>query len=253
MPRATALQPMGSHGRTWARVTRMRLPRNSRRYRVFLAVAGFAGALLLRLLGASWRVRFTGEDPFSREGPLVAATWHRGLLIAAYCFRDRGIVVPVSRSRDGDLASSLLRYLGFADTARGSSSKGATSLLRTLFRRARAGEPVAILSDGPRGPAGEAKSGVIAVARASGARLVPLGVSASPAKQFGSWDRAILPLPFARVTCRYGEPIQVPKKATGEALEALRSELEATLNRMNLQLDAELGFADRSRVARHED
>jgi lysophospholipid acyltransferase (LPLAT)-like uncharacterized protein len=229
----------------------MRLPRDSRRYRVFLALAGFAGALLLRLLGASWRVRITGEDPFSREGPLVATTWHRGLLIAAYCFRNRGIVVPVSQSRDGDLASSLLLHLGFADTARGSSSRGATGLLRTLIRRARAGEPVAILPDGPRGPAGEAKPGVIAVARASGARLVPLGISASPVKQFGSWDRAILPLPFARVTCSYGEPIQVPKKATGEKLEEFRSELEATLDRMNLQLDGELGFTDRSSVARN--
>jgi len=235
-----------------AKLTSMRLARDSRRYRAYLSIAGFAGALILRLLGATWRVRFTGEDPFSSEQPLVATTWHRGLLIAAYCFRNRGIVVPVSHSRDGDLGSSLLRHLGFAATARGSSSRGATSLLRNLIRQARAGRPVAILPDGPRGPAGRAKPGVIAVARASGARLVPIGVSAFPAKQFGSWDRAILPLPFARVTCRYGEVIRVPKKATGEALEGLRSELEATLDRMNLQLDAELGFADRSRGARHQ-
>ena len=235
-----------------AKVRSMRFPRDSRRYRAYLAVAGFAGALLVRLLGVTWRVRFIGEDPFSREEPLVATTWHRGLLIAAYCFRNRGVVVPVSQSRDGDLASSLLRHLGFAATARGSSSRGATSLLRNLIRRARAGEPVAVLPDGPRGPAGSAKPGVIAVARASGARLVPIGVSAAPARQFGSWDRAILPLPFARVTCRYGEPIRVPKKATGEALERLRSQLEATLDRMNLQLDTELGFADRSRAARHQ-
>ena len=227
-----------------AKLTRMRLPRDSRRYRVYLAAAGIAGALQVRLLGATWRVRFIGEDPFSREGPLIATTWHRGLLIAAYCFRSRGIVVPVSQSRDGDLGSSVLRHLGFAAAARGSSSRGATSLLRNLIRQARAGQPVAILPDGPRGPAGTAKPGVIALARAGGARVVPIGISASPSKQLGSWDRAILPLPFARVTCSYGEPIQVPKKATGEALERLRSELEATLNRMNLQLDRELGIAD---------
>jgi hypothetical protein len=227
----------------------MRLPRNSRRYRVFLAVVGFAGALLLRLLGATWRVRIVGEDPFARGEPLVATAWHRGLLIAAYCFRNRGIIVPVSQSRDGDLASSVLRHLGFDGSARGSSSRGATSLLRNLIRQARAGRPVAILPDGPRGPAGTVKPGVIALARASGARLVPIGISASPSKQFGSWDRAILPFPFARITCSYGEPIRVPKKATGEALERLRSELEATLDRINLQLDAELGRDDRPGIA----
>jgi lysophospholipid acyltransferase (LPLAT)-like uncharacterized protein len=228
----------------------MRFPQNSRRYRAFLAVAGSSGALLLRLLGATWRVRFVGEDPFARGEPLVAATWHRGVLIAAYCFRNRGIVVPVSQSRDGDLGNSLLRHLGFAAAARGSSSRGATGLLRSLIRQARAGQPVAILLDGPRGPAGIAKPGAIAVARASGALLVPVGISASPAKRFGSWDRMILPLPFARVTCRYGEPIRVPKKATSEELEGLRSELEATLERIHLEADDELGIADRCGAAR---
>jgi lysophospholipid acyltransferase (LPLAT)-like uncharacterized protein len=222
----------------------MRLSRSSRRYRLLLAVAGFAGALLLRLLGATWRVRIAGEDPFSRGGPLVAAAWHRGLLIAAYCWRNRGLVIPISQSRDGDLADSVLRHLGFAASARGSSSRGATSLLRSLIRRASAGEPVGFLPDGPRGPARAAKPGVIALA----APLVPVGISASPSKRFGSWDRAMLPLPFARVTCRYGEPIRVPKKATKDVLEELRGELEETLDRINLELDAELGIADRSGI-----
>jgi lysophospholipid acyltransferase (LPLAT)-like uncharacterized protein len=54
----------------------------------------------------------------------------------------------------------------------------------------------------------------------------------------------MLPLPFARVTCRYGEPIHVPKKATRNVLEGFRSELEETLDRINLELDVELGIAD---------
>jgi lysophospholipid acyltransferase (LPLAT)-like uncharacterized protein len=221
----------------------MRFPRDTRRYRVFLALAGFAGALLLRVLGATWRLRTVGEDPIGCGDPLVVATWHRGLLIAAYCLRNRGIVVPISHSRDGDLASAVIRHLGFAASPRGSSSRGTTGLLRNLIRQVRAGQPVGILPDGPRGPAGTAKPGVIALARAGGARLVPIGISASPSKRFRSWDRAILPFPFARVTCSYGEPIQVPKDATGEALEKLRRDLEAILDRMNLQLDRELGIA----------
>jgi lysophospholipid acyltransferase (LPLAT)-like uncharacterized protein len=226
----------------------MRIPRDSWLYRAFLAVAGFAVALLLRILGTTWRVRMVGEDPFSGGKPLVAATWHRGLLIAAYCWRNRGIVVPISQSRDGDLASSVLSHLGFAASPRGSSSRGATGLLRNLIRQARAGQPVGFLPDGPRGPARTAKPGVIGLARASGAPLVPIGISASPSKQFGSWDRALLPLPFARVACSYGEPIRVPKKTAGEEFETLRGEFEATLNRMNHQLDAELGFAERPGV-----
>ena len=86
---------------------------------------------------------------------------------------------------------------------------------------------------------------MIGLARASGAPLVPVGISASPSTQFGSWDRALLPLPFARVACRYGEPIRVPKNTTDEEFEKLRAEFEETLDRMNRQLDAELGFAER--------
>ena len=227
----------------------MKLPRDSRRYRLFLAVAGFAGALLLRLLGATWRVRIAGLDPFAPGEPVVAAIWHRGLLVAAYCWRNRGILVPISQSRDGDLVSAMLLRLGFAAPARGSSSRGATGLLRGLIRQVRAGAQVGFLPDGPRGPARAAKPGAIAVARASGAPLVPVGISASPSKQFGSWDRAILPLPFARISCRYGEPIRVPKKADRETMEELRRELEAALDRINLELDAELGIADRPTVS----
>jgi lysophospholipid acyltransferase (LPLAT)-like uncharacterized protein len=221
----------------------MRFPRDTRRYRVQLALAGLAGALLLRVLGATWRVRTIGAEPLGRGDPVILATWHRGLLIAAYCWRNRGIAVPISQSRDGDLASSVIRHLGFAPGPRGSSSRGTTSLLRKLIRQVRSGQPVGILPDGPRGPAGTAKPGVIGLARAGGARVVPIGISASPSKRFRSWDRAMLPLPFARVTCSYGEPIRVPKNSNGEALEELRRELEATLDRMNLQLDRELGVA----------
>ena len=120
-------------------------------------LGGLLGAALLRALGATWRIEITGPDPFSAEGPLVCGIWHRNLLIAAVCWRDRGLVIPVSRSRDGDWIDAVLRRLGFAKSARGSSSRGATALLRELIRRVRGGEAIGMLPDGPRGPSGVAK------------------------------------------------------------------------------------------------
>src|SRR5262249_51160397 len=156
------------------------------------------------------------------RAPLVMAIWHGGLLPAAYCWRDRGIVVAVSLSRDGDLIDSVLARLGFAESARGSSSRGATSLLRELIRRTRAGEPVAILLAGPRGPAGVAKPGALALTRSPGAQLVPIGIAAAPGWRFASWDRTLLPRPFARVRIVFGEPFPVPEDASAAALESLR-------------------------------
>ncbi len=217
----------------------MSRPRDSWSYRARVRVLAWLAAGLLRTLGASWRLSVVGPSPFER-GPFVGALWHQGLLVAASVWRRRGIAVPVSRSRDGDQIDAVLQRLGFAASPRGSSSRGATSLLRAMIRRVRAGETLAMLPDGPRGPAGQAKPGVIALASAAGVPIVPVGVAARPAIRFGSWDRALLPGPFARVVCHYGEPFDVPKKLRGAELEARLAALERELHRLNLEAEARL-------------
>jgi len=204
-----------------------------------VGLLAWLGASFLRLLGATWRIRVSGRSPFE-DPPFVAATWHQGLLAAAIVWKGQGIAVPVSHSRDGDQIEAVLRRLGFAESPRGSSSRGASWLLRQMIRRVRGGQVVAMLPDGPRGPAGQAKPGVVALARAAGTRLVPVGIAASPAVRFGSWDRALLPLPFARVRCHYGEPLIVPKRTGGEELEQLRLALERELDRLNQELEEDL-------------
>ncbi|MCP3986359.1 MAG: lysophospholipid acyltransferase family protein [bacterium] len=213
--------------------------RDTWQYRIQVRLLAWLAAGFLRLLGATWRVRTTGDSPFV-DPPFVAAIWHRGLLAAAILWKGRGIAVPVSRSRDGDQIDAVMQRLGFAASPRGSTSRGATSLLREMIRRVRSGQIVAMLPDGPRGPAGQAKPGVVALARAGGVRLVPVGLAAGPAIRFGSWDSALLPLPFARVHCHYGEPLIVPKGAKGEELERFRLTLERELDRLNRELEAGL-------------
>lgn len=220
-----------------------KLPRDSRRYRWQVATLAWLGAGWIRLLGRTWRVSTQGTDPLRATGPRVGALWHQGLLAAAWLWRDRRFAVPVSRSRDGDLMDAVLQRLGYAESPRGSSSRGATSLLRELIRRVRGGEIVGMLPDGPRGPAGSAKPGVVALCRATGAALHPVGVAASPAVRFGSWDRALLPLPFARVRIHFGEPLHVPKETSGEELEKVRAELEARLDAAQEAARATLGRA----------
>lgn len=204
-----------------------------------MGLLAWLAAGFLRLLGASWRIRATGNPPFD-DPPFVAAIWHQGLLAAAVLWKGRGVAVPVSQSRDGDHIDAVLQRLGFAESPRGSTSRGASSLLREMIRRLQRGQIVAMLPDGPRGPAGVAKPGVVALARAGRVRLIPIGIAASPAIRFGSWDRAMLPLPFARVHCHYGEPLIVPKKAKGEELERFRLALERELDRLNRELEAGL-------------
>src|SRR5688572_31290024 len=60
----------------------------------------------------------------------------------------------------------------------------------TLFR---SGRDLGFTPDGPRGPAGIVKPGVLLAASASGLPIQPLALAATRARRLGSWDRMIVP------------------------------------------------------------
>jgi lysophospholipid acyltransferase (LPLAT)-like uncharacterized protein len=57
-----------------------------------------------------------------------------------------------------------------------------------------------------------------------------------------SWDRLLVPKPFARLVTVLGEPIYPPPKGEPKAIERLRAEVETTLNRLQTTLEHELGL-----------
>jgi len=210
--------------------------RRSRRQRVRIAWFGWILARALRALGATWRVRVEGLDTTAAGG--LGAFWHCNLLLGADFFRDRGVAVCVSRSRDGDLAAAILRRIGFADPPRGSSSRGGAAVLRQLAKTLRSGVTVGVLSDGPRGPARQSKIGVVRLARLTGVPITPVALSARPRLRLRTWDRTLLPMPFARVVFRFGDPIAAPRDADPEREEWLRRELDRELARLTEAADA---------------
>jgi lysophospholipid acyltransferase (LPLAT)-like uncharacterized protein len=178
----------------------------------------------------------------------LAALLHESLLVSAWVFRDSGYCVAVSRSRDGSLVSATLRALGYADPARGSSSRGGSAALKGLLRQLAAGRTVAVLVDGPRGPAGVAKPGIAALARHSAAPIQPVALAARPALRLRSWDRSLVPLPFARVVCAYGEPLAPPAEDADKACEeALASDVTARLADLQCRAEDHLDRRDRPR------
>jgi lysophospholipid acyltransferase (LPLAT)-like uncharacterized protein len=136
--------------------------------------------------------------------------------------------------------------MGFADPPRGSSSRGQFALVKDHVRRIRRGAVITILTDGPRGPARVSKSGITHVARMTGAPQSPIGFSARPAIQFGSWDGTLLPLPFARVLCSFGETVEVSDIPDETYDEAAPRTLDGALNALTDALDAELGLVPRT-------
>jgi len=202
---------------------------------------GRAIAVALRILGATWRIRLIGEDAFARDQVRLGALWHRDALMAAHYFRDRRVMLPVSLSRDGELFDIALQSLGYAPSARGSSSRGASGLLRQLIRGVRRGLPVAVLPDGPRGPARRAKPGVVALASACGVPIVPIAFAGRPAFASRNWDRTSIPLPFARVVVRFGPPLEVPRRLDDDERRRVVEELERRLDALRVEVDRAAG------------
>jgi lysophospholipid acyltransferase (LPLAT)-like uncharacterized protein len=202
---------------------------------------------VLRLLRATVRSRFVyGEDLFARweRGErVILAFWHDRLVLMAFGNRwAQRFCIMVSRHRDGELISRAVRPLAI-DTVRGSSTRGWSGALKGLLRAFRSGSNLAFACDGPRGPRWVAKSGVVQVARATGAVIVPVGAAARWGRRLGSWDRLIVPLPGSRVVYLGGRTIAVPPDADAATIERIRLELEAELARVTDAAEAVLDAA----------
>lgn len=169
------------------------------------------------LLAATWRWRRVGEGgavravrpPLDLE-PAVYALWHEHLLPLAFAHRGSGAVALVSEHRDGEILVRVLRRLGLR-AARGSSTRGGGRGLREMVRAGRAGRPLAFTPDGPRGPARTCRPGVVRAAAETGLPVVPLAAAASAYRRLDSWDRFLVPAPFARVYLSRGASLPVPR------------------------------------------
>ena len=199
------------------------------------------GALALRALVATLRVRreeAAVAPLWAAHAPVIYAVWHGRILLLPRLYGRRGSHVLASRSRDGELVARWMTRFGLVPV-RGSSTRGGGEALRQLARALREGGEVVVVPDGPTGPREVLKSGVIALARLSGAPIVPTAVGASREWRLHSWDEFRIPKPFARCVVRFGEPIRIPAGADRATLEATRKDVEAALQSLTWQVDAE--------------
>jgi hypothetical protein len=71
-----------------------------------------------------------------------------------------------------------------------------------MLRALKRGEDVGISPDGPSGPLYTVKPGALTIARRAKVPLLLLIPNAKPAIRLNTWDRHLLPLPFARLDIR---------------------------------------------------
>jgi lysophospholipid acyltransferase (LPLAT)-like uncharacterized protein len=200
------------------------------RTRIWVVLAGWAIALVLRVLYATLRARIVdhGGALRRRDGEQMIATfWHDTILLAPLLvtkFRwPLGVSVMLSWHRDAEIAAQAMRRLGIR-AVRGSATRGKLGGLRGLLRARARGDDIVVVPDGPRGPRHRAKEGAVQLARATGLPVLVIAAAAHPARRLGSWDRLQVPRPFARAALVVSAPILLPDDKTA-ALAALETAL----------------------------
>ncbi len=182
-------------------------------------IAKALGPPAIKTLAATWRFRESGLQPW--KPPFIFVLWHSRILPLLALHKGEGLVLLISRHRDGEYLADLADGWDYK-SVRGSTQRGGEVGLLGIVRALQAGAIVALAPDGPRGPCERVQPGAVAAAQHAGVPIVAAGARTSSAWYLQSWDRMCIPKPFAAIDVRYSAPIQIaPKK------EGLRAGIEA--------------------------
>ena len=206
-------------------------------------VVSWIGALGLVALNLTCRLR-TQRDPrpaLRAAGTLyVHAILHAHQLAALLNHGERQCGAMISRSTDGDLViplCKLTRIRPFRGSTRkaGKNKRGRAALGEIIDFMQETRLPSTFTVDGPRGPRNHVQLGVAVTAKETGAQVIALGIV--PRRRWilaRTWDRLQIPKPFTTFEAIFTPPIDPD---AFPHVEELRCEIEATLNRVERELD----------------
>jgi len=208
-------------------------------YRQFFV---YIGILIVKIISSTYRTKVIKpeieRDVLKRGQVPIYASWHQRFFPGiTFIAKRKPISIIISQSKDGELISRIVNLLGM-HTVRGSSSRGGGKALNEICKMAHRGCRIGHIVDGPRGPRGVVKPGLLIISKVSGMPIIPTITSAEKKWVFNSWDRFIVPKPFSRVIIRFGDEINVPKNLQGPDFEKKRSSIEDTLKKLYIETDS---------------
>lgn len=210
------------------------------------------GLFAVRQLSRTYRLRIVSPENESRivstGGHVIYASWHQRFFPGITFFATRKpIAIMISQSKDGDVAANIVDILGWR-AVRGSSTRGGREALNTLKSLAKAGSNIGHIVDGPRGPFGVVKPGLLRIAQVTGLPILPTITSGEHNWVVNSWDRFLAPKPFSRVVIRFGSPIFIAEDIDEGTFEEKRRMVEKTL--ADIYADTDRIWANPERVRR---
>jgi hypothetical protein len=204
-----------------------------------LSILSLLAYLLIRLYVATIRKTYINAESYrrryERDEGMIIAFWHNQLLTMPlfYFGRRFGLSTLISLSKDGELASRIVRRWGIR-TVRGSSHRGGIAALKEMLRLSKDScHHIALTPDGPKGPPFVVKDGPLILAVRSGRSITPLAVAYQRYAQMKSWDGFLLPFPFTKAYFVCGDPVHITEEDNPEGLDRARARLTAALHETN--------------------
>lgn len=186
---------------------------------------------IIMLIKLTLKVEVIGKENMKEEEPYVLALWHNKvvstILALGFIKKRAGLASP---SADGELISVPLEKLGYK-MIRGSSGRDSVKGLVQLIKAVKEGYTIGTPLDGPKGPAFEAKQGMMYVAQKSGKPMVFMGAAYDKKWILSkTWDKCQIPKPFSKVVCIISEPMMISKDVPVEEYKEI---VEKKLNEIN--------------------
>jgi lysophospholipid acyltransferase (LPLAT)-like uncharacterized protein len=210
---------------------------------VFLLISVYRWTLRLSIVGEEHRqaIRAKGKKP-------LHAIWHQRMVGGILAHRGEGYVTMASKSEDGEIIATFLKYWGFA-AARGSSSRDGDIASAEFLEALEEAPGGALTPDGPRGPARKCKRGILVLAEQGNGLVLPSSSSSSNPRFLNSWDRFLLPLPFSRCVVVFAPALE---RAAGESEDAFLERAAAAIDAVTSEADRLCGVEDAPRERRRQ-
>lgn len=175
------------------------------------------------------------------KGQALLSIWH-GEQCVINSFKDSiedktKFYVLVSASNDGEMITKAIECLDL-QSIRGSSKRRAVAGSLEIIDKLKEGCSIAMMVDGPRGPKGKVKDGIVNMAKLSGVPVVPVAWTSKDKTfvQFNSWDKFRLPVGICKSVALYGNPIYIPNNLTKEEQKEWSNKIEIEMNKLQEDL-----------------
>jgi len=187
----------------------------------FEVVASRIISYFMRFSYATTRWTIVGKnfpEHYHKSGkPFIVCHWHDRLMLTPCVWKwKRPLHVLASNHRDGRFIAKVVENFSMP-VVYGSTGKGIAAA-KKLIQLSRAGEYIAVIPDGPRGPRHKLAPGVVAISKLAKTDILTFSFCVKRYYRFNSWDKFILVWPFNRGVMVWGKPI------TSEELRNLSEE-----------------------------